>query len=281
MNTYIYDPQTFCSPQKLIDIRSAISFLDVTYGADFEFPGEQHNFWEIVYIVEGTARISADDRLYTLSGGEAIFHKPMEWHKICSAHSKLHICVFTFEAFGSGMMPLEKCALQLTEAMQQLVHRMIREAERAFERDGCMIQSVKDVKSCQIYFNLLEVFLLSVGNEREPFHTKDPDSLLFSEIIHLLKSYTCQRISIDFIAKECHISSSGLKKKFRKYTGMGVLEYHTRLQIEEAMHLLSEGLSIKEVSNRLSFSSQFYFSSVFKRITGITPSTYKRSRLRE
>ena len=56
---------------------------------------------------------------------------------------------------------------------------------------------------------------------------------------------------------------------------MGVMAYFTELKIKKAMELLSGGLSVKETAEELSYSSQFYLSSVFKKVTGITPSKYK------
>ena len=45
---------------------------------NFFYEGEYHDFWEAVYIISSKAGVSADDKIYSLSKGDIIFHKPME-----------------------------------------------------------------------------------------------------------------------------------------------------------------------------------------------------------
>jgi two-component system response regulator YesN len=46
-------------------------------------------------------------------------------------------------------------------------------------------------------------------------------------------------------------------------------------RIREAKVLLRRGVSIKEVTYMVGFSSQNYFGKSFKRLTGMTPSEYR------
>lgn len=48
---------------------------------DFVFPGETHNFWECLYVLSGSVCASGDGRVYNLTRGNMICHKPMEMHK--------------------------------------------------------------------------------------------------------------------------------------------------------------------------------------------------------
>jgi len=49
------------------------------------------------------------------------------------------------------------------------------------------------------------------------------------------------------------------------------------MKITSARLMLQRGQTVSTVSESLGFSNQFYFSSVFKKITGITPSKYKKN----
>lgn len=74
------------------------------YHKDYFFPGERHDFWEIVYVVEGKASIVAEKTGYFLSKGDIIFHKPMEFHAIAGdKQTNFKVLIITFAAEQSDM----------------------------------------------------------------------------------------------------------------------------------------------------------------------------------
>jgi two-component system response regulator YesN len=55
------------------------------------------------------------------------------------------------------------------------------------------------------------------------------------------------------------------------------MEYYTSLKIERAKQLLLENeMTVKEIAARLAFNEANYFSKTFKRLTGLTPSQYRK-----
>ena len=65
-----------------LNIRRLYSLHYFQFAAGYIFPGEKHNFWEMVYIDQGEADIGADNNIYRLVQGMVIFHKPNEFHNI-------------------------------------------------------------------------------------------------------------------------------------------------------------------------------------------------------
>ena len=66
-----------------------------------------------------------------------------------------------------------------------------------------------------------------------------------------------------------------LQKSFSYYAGVGVMEYFNRQKMRRAAELMAEGYSVREAALAVGFSDQNYFSTVFKRITGHSPSAVK------
>ena len=81
--------------------------------------------------------------------------------------------------------------------------------------------------------------------------------------------------TVNQIARHCCLSVSSLKRLFIKYTGINVHKYFLKLKFKMAYQLLQDGMNISEVSEKLNFSSQSYFSASFKREIGINPSKIK------
>ena len=64
---------------------------------------------------------------------------------------------------------------------------------------------------------------------------------------------------------------------FKDETGLSVIDYINRHRISQAESMLSDqSLAIKDVAYSVGFSDQMYFSKVFKKHTGKTPTEYKR-----
>lgn len=85
-------------------------------------------------------------------------------------------------------------------------------------------------------------------------------------------------LSAETLTRELGISRTLLFEKVKALTGNTLNEYIKYLRIERAQTLLKEtDLSINEISDEVGFTYSRYFSSVFKQVTGQTPSQFKKS----
>lgn len=81
-----------------------------------------------------------------------------------------------------------------------------------------------------------------------------------------------QNLSLELIAKKMNYSVFYLTKSFKAETNTTFLEYLTAYRIEKAKELLnSEESIIKEISYKVGFNSQSYFSKIFKKYTNMSP----------
>jgi len=86
-------------------------------------------------------------------------------------------------------------------------------------------------------------------------------------------------IEVEDVAAEIGMSYPGLLEVFRDYTGLTPYQYFLQLRIHRAKELLRNlSLSIKEIASRMNFDNQYYFSRLFKKKTGLSPSEWRRTR---
>jgi AraC-like DNA-binding protein len=84
------------------------------------------------------------------------------------------------------------------------------------------------------------------------------------------------RLTLGDIARSVHLSPSRTKEVFRAAFGCGVMLYFNQLKIQQAKRLLADrSLTIKQISQRLGFSSTAYFDRVFFRYTGQRPTQFR------
>lgn len=271
----------FISVNKKIEIKRFYSLFSKNLSENFVFTGETHNFWEVLYVEEGNLCVIADGRVYHLTEGDIIFHKPMELHKFhVEGNKSARIFVVSFTLAGKDVRKLENVTIALSEHQRKILGRLFSYLRSIEEKKplndffvGLRDGNISHAVSC-----LTEFFLLSITDEKASSLTSSssPNAMLFKKAVRFMEENVDSLLSIDEISKHLSISSSYLKKIFLKYAGLGVHKYFLKLKIIRASSLLGKGMSVTEVSDKLSFSSQNYFSIVFKRETGTSPLAYKK-----
>ncbi|WP_341876078.1 response regulator [Defluviitalea saccharophila] len=83
-------------------------------------------------------------------------------------------------------------------------------------------------------------------------------------------------ITLEDVSREINVSPQYFSKLFKEETGKNFIDYLTNIRISAAKELLSRGnLSIKEICYHIGYSDPNYFSRIFKKVVGVTPTEYK------
>ncbi len=94
---------------------------------------------------------------------------------------------------------------------------------------------------------------------------------------YIKKNYKEQKITNEFLAKECNISEIYLRKLFNKHLKTTPKQYIAEMRLQKAKQLLSEGtLKINSISEECGFQSSYNFCRFFKEKTGLTPTEYMK-----
>lgn len=123
--------------------------------------------------------------------------------------------------------------------------------------------------------DMYDTFVQSVHQIRH----QTPYSQTVQFVMESIRKHIYDEIDIEALAKELGYNTYYMTKLFKKETGMSVKEYITGEKIENAKILLeTTDLDVNAVSDSLSFHSPSYFSTAFKRITGETPTEYRKKK---
>lgn len=103
----------------------------------------------------------------------------------------------------------------------------------------------------------------------------------FKQILRYVKDNYLKDISIHSISNDLNLNASYISQLFRKELDTTFTEYLSRLRIEDACKMLdTTDASILEIAEKVGYTDYFYFSRIFKKYMGKSPSSHRSERKR-
>lgn len=154
-------------------------------------------------------------------------------------------------------------------------------ARQAIEHnvDFYMLKPVEDDEFYSVMKQAVEKFneRLEQQNILHQFSNQRPKPRV--SIIEFINThYTQKDLSCESIEKEFNISRTALFNLIKTSTGKSFIEYLTMLRINHSIRLLKgdKDRTIQEIALDSGYSDQYYFSRVFKKVTGLSPKEYRK-----
>ncbi len=280
--------------KKAIDINSITSIHYFEFDDKFRDVSEAHEPWELVYIDRGECDIVADGEIFRLKQGQMYFHKPFEQHMLKTVEGiSPNIFIIVFSSSSDAMRHFEKKKLDANVTTKQHIAAIIHEASSTFDLpfNNPVMQQLKLKRDGlwageQSILLRLELMLIEIirennfhQNRTKRFFPKEIiDDELALRIISFMERHLYGKFSLDEISREFSFGKTYLSKYFNRVCGYSIIDYFNMMKIAEAKRLIrSNKYNFFEISEMLSFSNSHYFSTIFKKHTGMTPTQYKRS----
>jgi YesN/AraC family two-component response regulator len=98
------------------------------------------------------------------------------------------------------------------------------------------------------------------------------------KIIDFMEKRLYSKFTMDELAGKMSFGKTYISRRFVKTCGYSIIDYFTKMKVNEAKNLIRGGkYNFFEISEMLMFTNSHYFSSIFKKHTGMTPTQYKKS----
>ena len=286
-NIEIYEQGKYPSWQvkRSVVISELISFFVEVNQPGFVFKGESHDFWEVVIVIDGNAVICDDTKMYKLGKGNAFIHRPNVFHAIRNdGKEPLAIGIFSFKGILNASV--EDKVFKVSDELLDTYINARFQAGEAFDFIGVDGGRPIYIKRAKPYKEFLQQMIISkleciVASIVRGIRLKFTDKHTLAEenylrIVDVMSNNIRNQLTIEEIALKSEMSVSNAKRIFAKYAGCGIMVCYNGLIVSEAKKRLLEGYSISEVAEEFGFNNQSYFSSFFKRITGKSPTEWKK-----
>lgn len=248
---------------------------------------------ELVAFTSGKSQVLVGEQIFTCSAGDVLIIPPgvLHWTRILNERTErycfhfdwvqdLPIALPPFVYESSGEYRPRRCKhtpiwlkmkmpLYLTGRPLPDLHSILNKLIK------CNTRSPVDMLRQRGLFTQLLAEVIGGGQDEDQSTLSRHGKSL--RMVHSLKQRIekkyCQQLTMHLIAGEYKITPTHMARAFHAFVGMSPLEYMNHLRLEEAYRLLSEcSMNISEVASKVGFSDANYFSRLFRKKMGMSPS---------
>ena len=210
-----------------------------------------HDYFELYYLEAGERYHMIQDRLYKIYPGEFLIFPPYMMH-----HS-----------YGEKNVEFKRLLLYFRKeevSSPSLLH-ILEEGTGVYKPDMRMYSHT-----------LLNMILLIIVRQIQT-PVKEEKKGRMGEVINYIHTHYQEDITLDSLAQRFYVSPYYLCREFKKYTNSTIIQYLNVTRIMNAQRKFMEtDRNITEISKATGFSNITHFNRVFKSVTGMTPSGYRK-----
>lgn len=270
--------------------------------ADSKYIGvmHKHDFIELVYVISGSARHYMGEYIYEVRKGDLIIVNYGTEHTFIPLENSdesfsTYDLLFTTELFEiTGIGKYDFSAL----ASSYLFYSMFPDSTTVNNSLNLIRSESKDFHDIlgKIYseythrksgfLSMIRAYLIElitlIFREIDKKTTSDitnEQREVVSKAIDYMKHHYNTRINLDNIVADIFLSKDYFRQLFKKTTGMSVTDFIQQTRVEEACKLLtSTNRTVFDIAGSCGFTDVKFFYKIFKKITGKTPSEFRKEK---
>ena len=243
-----------------------------------------HMEYELTYCLKGSYSIRIDGKPYVMHEGDFSIVTPMRSHEIPDMPIGSDTLCLVIIAGPSMLENFFKILASKTTdtPIFNIKSPEYRDFVKLLDETYNYRRNMNEVSALNIKANVYKIFVYVF----EHFLTQDANHKLSTSIsvsnvqaaLDYIHENYCEKITIKDIAAFCGYSETNFCNNFKKITGRTFHYTLNHYRIQMACSLLRDtNLSIEEVASSTGFDETKSFCRTFKSITGVSPSTYKKS----
>ncbi len=235
-----------------------------------------HEHIELLYFLNGRCSILNGDEEIDVEKGDLFIINSDYLHGVkCENRTSEFIFMIIDHNFCEAMgFPTNEVTFHKkinNKEIGELIVKIYEEKQnkKNFYKEGAKIYTLL------ILLNLFRNYIIKNNNQ----HNDSNKIKITKNIIKFLKKNYSKRITITDVEKYCGYTKYYLSRIFKEIRGKAIMAQLNDIRIEEAKKLLlNTELCINDISAKCGFDNQSYFGKVFKKITGCSPTDFRKQK---
>ena len=225
----------------------------------------------LIYIVNGQLNFEIDDSSHIAKCGDFVIFPPKHKYKYEGNPPAYYLYVHFTGSYADRF--LKECGFnnlpciisgEFSVEMQNKFNKLI---------DTFLYNEPLAIQVCA---SILQEIILDIAKSELDNANNSP----LKNSLKYIHSFYTSKIDIPSLAKIENLSNSRYVANFKKQTGKSPNEYIIDLRLQLAKSLLENTkMSIKQISEKVGYSDQYFFSRLFKNHIGISPQKYRKENL--
>lgn len=264
--------------KELDKINSNLLYItSAKYDGDWHSTAHTHHFTELFYVTRGNGKFLVEDDSFSVNVNDLIIVNPNV------THTELGIPGTTFEYVVLGIQGLQ---FQPSESGQHFNYNKYNLSNFEKELQFCLHALINELRSKEDYYeavcqNLYEILIYYIFRKTKTELSVASSKKITKEcrfIEEYIDEHYTEDITLQTLSDLTFMNKYYLVHAFKNYKGTSPINYLIDKRIEESQHLLANtNYPVSKISDQIGFSSQSYFSQVFRKRTGLTPNQYRKS----
>jgi AraC-like DNA-binding protein len=223
-------------------------------------PPHRHDALELVYCLEGTGRSTMARTTYDLNRNSFAIARKGTLHDQEYLTDMVSICVGLSE---SGLEALQGAWFDAGGVLGRVLCTLAQELE--------LRQPGHELVCKGLLFEVVGlVRRIAQANVRPP-----RKKALVGRAMEIIQR-NAGTVSVAELAGRLYVSKDYLRHLFQEYTSRSPIQHIIHARIERARDLLGQSdVSVKEIAAQCGFDNEYYFSRLFRKVTGTSPSQYR------
>lgn len=241
----------------------------------------RQNSIEVSYVLKGDYEAVSDHFTRVIKEHELVMIAPEDIHMIRKIGDGEHVILtihVDFSRFSEAMMPVVEDAFQsmictetengevygnLKHMIAKLIVHLMKEENNLFELNAIMMELVNVVANRKYPL------------ENLPFQSTHHEN--YMNAIRYIDQHYNEELHLEDVANTLSFSVSYTSRLFKKYTGIPFVKYLAYVRIRASLEALLEGKdSIEEIAATYGMPNSKSYTTVFKEMYGVVPSTYRK-----
>ena len=247
-------------------INNCGAFIETNEAVITERPNGRIDF-QLIYVSKGIIEITENGKDYLVGSGNIILYRPRE----PQVYTALKNCTFYWIHFSGT------AAAKMLEFFKTRTQKIGTFPDFEEFCNSTVSSFASQKTNYSLFCTGKLISLIAIISQKLSFDDAKENELLSPAMLDMHMNFTMQRSNEEY-AEMCGISKSHFIRLFHKYIGTPPQKYRTEIAMREAKHLLKSN-SVSSTASILGYTDVFYFSRVFKKFMGVSPSEYiKKSR---
>ncbi len=249
-----------------------------------------HFYCEMMFVYKGKEQVNIGGKNLTINSGDIIYIHPHLVHEIINVAELSEITILKFDTsllFSQSQYEVEKqywmpflpesgfqCLTfeNMVDEVKPLLDKLIEEEQSRFVGYEIRMRNLV----CNI-LTILNDSLTRFGSQNSNNIISEKEQKQFNQMLQYIATHFYEEDLIQTALKICNLSYSNFAVKFKKMYGKTFSEHINSVRVYYAQQMLSgTDNSMSSISEACGYHDPCYFSRIFRKLTGITPLTYRQ-----